>query len=68
MVLALERKGVGVSVSSVASVLYESIEVRDLFDVSELSVPAVNGLGSEGSRLCVLYDSTSNRDKLLSFN
>lgn len=51
--LARERKGVGVMVRFVSSVLYDSMDVLDLFELSELSVPAVTGLGSEGSLLCL---------------
>lgn len=51
--LARERKGVGVSVRLVSSVLYDSMEFLELFELSECSVPAVTGLGSEGSLLCL---------------
>ena len=63
--LALERKGVGVS--AVSSVLYESIDVLEPFETSELSVPAVNGLGSDGSLLCLCRVLMSNGDSRLNF-
>lgn len=60
---ARDRKGVGVMI--VSSVRYESI---DNLDLSDISVPAVNGLGSEGSLRCFWNACMSNGDNRLSFS
>ena len=67
VVLALDRKGVGVNRISVSSVRVESIDPLDLLEVSDPSVPAV--LGSERSRLCMWKSSSrgNNRGRLLNF-
>lgn len=64
--LALDRNGVGVNVTSVASVPYESNDVLELFDVSEQSVPAVNGLLFDSLRGFRDSSVICSRDRLLS--